>query len=29
MKMMKLAILVAMIAVTLFLTLPNLSWAAR
>jgi hypothetical protein len=29
MKMMKLAILVAVIAVTLFLTLPDLSWAAR
>jgi len=28
MKMMKLAVLIAMIALTLFLILPNLSWAA-
>jgi cytochrome c6 len=28
MKMMKLAVLIAMIALTLFLVLPNLSWAA-
>jgi len=28
MKMMKLAVLVAMIAIALFLILPNLSWAA-
>ncbi len=29
MKMMQLAILIATIAVTLFLALPNLSWAVR
>ena len=28
MKMMKLAVLIAMIALTLFLILPNLSWAS-
>jgi len=28
MKMMKLVVLIAMIALTLFLILPNLSWAA-
>ncbi len=29
MKIMKLAIVIAMIAIALFLILPNLSWAAR
>lgn len=29
MRMLKLAIVIAMIAVALFLTLPNLSWALK
>lgn len=29
MKLVKLALVIAMIAVALFLTLPNLSWAAN